>query len=206
MKIYDISMTINEQMMVYKNVEEKKPIITILKTYKENRYNESSITMDIHTGTHIDAPFHMIDNGETIESIPLEKLVTDCQVLDLTGIKDGITRKHLQSKEISEGSFILLKTKNSYTDSFDNNFIYLKKSGAKYLADKKIKGVGIDALGIERGQKNHDTHTILMNQKIIIIEGLRLKDILEGFYQMVALPLKIEGTDGAPARIILISE
>lgn len=206
MKIYDISMTINEQMMVYKNVEEKKPIITILKTYKENRYNESSITMDIHTGTHIDAPFHMIDNGETIESIPLEKLVTDCQVLDLTGIKDGITRKHLQSKEISEGSFILLKTKNSYTDSFDNNFIYLKKSGAKYLADKKIKGVGIDALGIERGQKNHDTHTILMNQKIVIIEGLRLKDILEGFYQMVALPLKIEGTDGAPARIILISE
>ncbi|MCK5811604.1 MAG: cyclase family protein [Clostridiales bacterium] len=206
MKIYDVSMTINEQMMVYKNIEEKKPKITILKTYKENQYNESSITIDIHTGTHIDAPFHMIDKGETIESIPLEKLVTNCQVLDLTEIKDGIEKKHLQSRKIKEGSFILFKTQNSYTEFFDSNFIYLKKSGAEYLVEKKIKGVGIDALGIERGQKNHDTHTILMNQKIIIVEGLRLKDVLEGEYKMIALPLKIEGTDGAPARIILMSE
>ncbi len=206
MKIYDISMTIHEKMMVYKNIDEKRPKIKVLKTFEKDHYNESSITLDIHTGTHIDAPFHMIDKGETIESIPLEKLVTACQVLDLSEVEDGITKKHLQSKDISEGSFILLKTKNSYTNSFDTNFIYLKKSGAKYLADKKIIGVGIDSLGIERGQKNHDTHTILMSQRIIIIEGLRLKDITEGNYKMIALPLKIEGTDGAPARIILMSD
>jgi arylformamidase len=83
------------------------------------------------------------------------------------------------------------------------NFVYLEKSGAEYLAQLNVKGVGIDSLGIERAQANHSTHHILMSKNIIIIEGLRLAKVDEGIYQMYALPLKIKGADGAPARVIL---
>ncbi len=84
------------------------------------------------------------------------------------------------------------------------DFIYLKKSGAEFLAEQGIIGVGIDALGIERAQPNHETHNILMEKGIIIIEGLRLKEVPTGNYFMCALPLKIKGADGAPARVVLM--
>jgi len=206
MKIFDVSMLIHEDMTVYKNKQEKKPELVFLKNYKEDKYNESKITLDIHTGTHIDAPYHMIDKGDTIENIDLEKLITKCMVVDLTNVKDKITKEDLINKNIKAESFVLLKTSNSYDEQYNYNFVYLEKSGARYLKELKIKGVGIDSLGIERNQKNHDTHEILMKNNIIIIEGLRLKEIVKGEYMMYALPLKIKGADGAPARIILIEE
>jgi len=206
MKIYDVSMEINEDMKVYKNIEEKKPKLKFLKTFKKDGYNESRIAMDIHTGTHIDAPLHMMDKGQTIENIDLNKLITTCYVLDLTHIKDAITKDDLIDKNIKENEFILLKTKNSYDKEFNFNFIYLDKSGATYLSLLNVIGVGIDSLGIERSQKEHETHHILMKDNIIIIEGLQLKEVPEGRYLMYALPLKIKGADGAPARVVLIEE
>lgn len=206
MKIYDISMLIHKDMKVYKNKLEKKPDLVFLSNYKNDQYNESEITMNVHTGTHIDAPFHMIDKGETIENINLEKLIAKCVVVDLTKVKDKITKDDLINKKIGENIFVLLKTSNSYDSNFNFNFVYLEKSGAQYLSDLNVIGVGIDALGIERSQKNHETHKILMSNDIIIIEGITLKDVEQGEYMMYALPLKIKGADGAPARIILIKE
>jgi len=206
MKIYDVSMEINENMKVYKNIEAKKPELRFLKTFEKDGYNESRIAMDIHTGTHIDAPLHMIDKGQTIEKIDLSKLITTCYVIDVTNVKDAITKSDLINKNIKKNEFIFLKTKNSYDKEFNFNFIYLDKSGATYLSLLEVIGVGIDSLGIERSQKDHDTHHILMENDIIIIEGLQLKDVPEGHYLMYALPLKIKGADGAPARVVLIEE
>jgi arylformamidase len=202
--IYDVSMLINEDIQVYKNKPEKKPKIDLVLNYKNNNCNESKIDMNLHTGTHIDAPFHMVDNGKTVESIKLENLVRKCKVFDFSKVENKITADDLMKKEIEENDFILLKTKNSFEDSFNFEFVFLEKSGAKYLKEKKISGVGIDALGIERAQKDHDTHKILLTNDIIILEGLRLKDIKEGIYEMYALPLKLEKVDGAPARVILV--
>lgn len=204
MKIYDVSMLIEENMMVYKNREDKKPSLKFDKSFETDGFNESVITMNLHTGTHIDAPFHMQRDGNTIETIDLNKLITPCQVIDLTGVEAGISKADLMSSNIKAGSFILLKTKNSFSDVFLMDFIYLAKTGAEYLAELNVSGVGIDALGIERAQPDHATHNILFDQGIIIIEGLRLKDIPAGEYLMVALPLKIKGADGAPARVVLI--
>ncbi|MDQ2085194.1 cyclase family protein [Herbivorax sp. ANBcel31] len=202
MEIYDVSMAIHKNMPVYKNIESKRPFLKRVKSFEEDGINESEINMNLHTGTHIDAPLHVFKDGDSIEKIDIKKLITKCKVLDLTGIK-MVTEDELKVKEIEKESFVILKTDNSYRDEFNAEFVFLEKSGAKYLADLNIKGVGIDALGIERGQIGHPTHNTIINNGAIIIEGLRLKEIKEGEYMMYALPLNIVGGDGAPARVIL---
>ncbi|MBB6214433.1 arylformamidase [Anaerosolibacter carboniphilus] len=204
MKIYDISMDIYEDMTVYKNKLEKKPKIVVTQDHTTGSSYTSYITMEMHTGTHIDAPLHMIDGGETMELYAVENFVRKCKVLDLTDAEDTITKELLQRKSIEKGDFVLLKTKNSFTEAFDFQFVYLEKSGASYLKEIGIAGVGIDALGIERDQSDHETHKILLSQGISIMEGLRLKGVEEGEYILCAPPLKIRNVEAAPTRAILI--
>lgn len=206
MKIYDISMTIKEDMQVYKNKPEKKPVFQNTANHNIGTSYETKITMDLHTGTHIDAPLHMVKDGPTMEMYNIENYVTKAKVFDLTEIEEKITKADLTQFEISEGDFILFKTRNSFSEEFDFNFIYLDKTGAEYLKEKGIIGVGTDGLGIERAQPNHETHKILLNNNIMIIEGLRLKEIFPGEYTLIALPLKILTTEASPARAILIKE
>lgn len=200
-KIYDVSMSIQEGMTVYKNKPEKQPSF---ETVQNNYVSETRVSLDVHTGTHVDAPLHMVVSGETMESIPLEHLVGPCRVLDLSHVKDGITEEDLEPFNVQEEEFLLLKTANSQEESFNPDFIYVKEGAARLLVEKRVKGVGIDALGIERSQPGHPTHKALFGAKIIIIEGLRLSEVPEGSYFMMAAPIKLIGTDAAPARVVLI--
>ncbi|PZD92929.1 cyclase family protein [Paenibacillus sambharensis] len=204
-KIIDISMTIEDSMPVYKNKEEKKPKIYNSSNFQTGKTHETRIDVDCHGGTHIDAPLHMLEDGATVETIGLEQLVGTCRVLDLTHVEDGITREDLEPHNLQKGEWVLLKTKNSFTDAFDPEFIYVKEDGARYLIEAGIRGVGIDSLGIERSQPEYTTHRPLFRNNIIIAEGLRLKDVLPGTYFMVIAPLKLTGIDGAPARAFLIA-
>ncbi|PEP48367.1 cyclase family protein [Bacillus pseudomycoides] len=203
MKIYDITAPIFEGMTVYKNKPEKQPQFS---RTTNAHITESRITLDVHTGTHIDAPLHMINEGATFESIPLEKLVGPVKVFDLTTVEDGITITDLQHLDIQENDFILFKTRNSFEDEFNYEFIFLKEDGAHYLAKRNIRGVGIDALGVERSQPGHPTHKALFDANIIVIEGLRLKNVPADQYFMVAAPLKLVGTDASPARVLLFKD
>lgn len=204
MKIYDISMNIQHGMAVYKNKEEKRPILKVVQDFSSGSAYESKIIMNMHTGTHVDAPLHMFEGGKSIDTIDLNSVVTKCKVLDLTSVNDKITKEDLVDKNILKGDFIVLKTKNSYTEQFDYNFVFLEKSGAEFLVGKEIIGVGIDSLGIERSQLGHETHKILMEKGITIIEGLRLKDVEEDEYILCAPPLKIINAEAAPTRAVLI--
>ncbi|HEY9060350.1 MAG TPA: cyclase family protein [Pseudobacteroides sp.] len=203
MKIIDVSMTIHRDMPVYKNKDEKRPVITVTSDFKKGSSYESRIDMDLHTGTHIDMPLHMIEGGKTSESLDIHRLVAKCFVIDLTGVEGKITEYDLRSKVLPSCDFILFKTKNSFCTNFDPDFVYLDVTGAEYISSIGIKGVGTDALGIERAQPGHETHKILLGSGIIIIEGLRLAHVEEGIYQMIALPLKIDKTEALPARVIL---
>jgi arylformamidase len=200
MKIYDVTAPIFEGMPVYKNKPEKQPKFS---TVTNDYVTESRVDMDVHTGTHIDAPLHMVKNGETFETISLEKLVGTCKVFDVTNVEDKILKADITHLDIQENDFVLFKTKNSFDEAFNFEFIYIAEDAAQYLAEKKVRGVGIDALGVERSQPGHPTHKTLFGNNIIIIEGLRLKDVPEGQYFMVAAPLKLVGTDAAPARVLL---
>jgi arylformamidase len=204
MRIIDISMAIHRDMRVYKDLEEKRPSLVRERIIPRNSINESRITMNLHTGTHIDSPLHMMEDGWATEMLQLEKLIRPCRVLDLLEVEDGITRTDLLQHGIKAGEFLLLKTRNSYKPDIGAGFIYLKQDGAAYLAGLCIAGVGTDALGIERGQPDHATHLILMSADILIIEGLELKDVPAGHYFMLALPIKIRDAEGAPARVVLL--
>ncbi|TWI58097.1 cyclase family protein [Halalkalibacter nanhaiisediminis] len=200
MKVYDITAPVFEGMPVYKNKPEKQP--KFIKTTNAH-VTESKLEMDAHTGTHIDAPLHMINDGETFETLSLDKLVGSAKVFDLTQVEDGITKADLENLDIQENDFVLFKTSNSLEDEFNFEFIFLKEDGAKFLAERKVRGVGIDALGVERSQPGHPTHKALFGADIIVIEGLRLKEVAPGSYFMVAAPLKLVGTDASPARVLL---
>jgi len=200
--IYDISMPIHKDMQVYKNKIEKRPIFEkqLGSTY------ETSLTLNLHTGTHIDFPLHTIENGGDSNNHSLEPLIGKAKVLDLMHVDNEIDASDLENTLIKENDFILLKTKNSLDEMFNPQFIYINESAARYLASKSIRGVGIDGLGIERSQPNHPSHNTLFNAGIIILEGLRLKEIKEDIYDFICLPLNIKDVEALPVRVVLMNK
>lgn len=203
-KVYDISMPIFHGMQVYKNKPEKQPNIRVMQDYTTHTVFESRVDMDVHTGTHVDSPLHMLPEGGTMKTIPVERLVGPCRVLDLTHVTGGISKADLEPHGIQKGEFILFKTRNSSQDTFDPEFIFLAEDGAKYLSEIGIRLVGTDGLGIERSQPEHSTHKLLFAADVIIIEGLRLQDIPAANYFLVAAPIHLLETEAAPARALLI--
>ena len=123
---------------------------------------------------------------------------------DTTGVSEKITPGDLEGKDLKVGEFILLKTRNSFNDRFDPDYVFLDTAGAEYLVKQGVRGVGIDALSIERGQPGHPTHRVILREGIVIIEGLRLAEVSEGDYLLIAAPLKIVGAEASPARVILV--
>lgn len=204
MKLYDISMPIDVNMAVFKNEPSRQPELIPVKSLEEDAVVIHKILLDLHSGTHVDAPSHYFKEGKTIDQLSMTKEVTNCRVIDFSTVEDVLLPSHFEALNILENDFLLLKTKNSTEDFYNPNFVYLSKEAAEYLAEKKIKGVGIDAMTIERNQPEHETHKCLLEREIMIIEGLRLKYIKAGLYKMVALPINIIGAEAAPTRVLLI--
>lgn len=207
MKIIDISWPITGDITGYKN--RKEVVFTILKSYEKDKVRESHIMLGSHAGTHVDAPAHMLAQGGSIDQVPLSSLIGQAAVIDLRDVEDRIEREHLEEFEIPKGVILLLQTRNSElieSAQFDGNFVYLTSDAAEYCVELGIKAIGIDYLGIERNQPNHDTHTILLKSKIPIIEGLRLGHVEPDFYFFICLPLFVIGLEAAPARAILIED
>lgn len=200
----DVTMLISPSIMVYKNKEEKKPQFIVRATHEANGHHESSICMDLHTGTHIDMPKHMLSDGHTSDDFDLNSVNGTCVVVDFSGQQghevDGAFLKHFT---INKGDIVLIKTKNSYDETFNYEYDYLDADGAEYLRSLGVKAVGIDALGIERSAPGHPTHHILLGNGIYIIEGLALANIEPGRYKFLCVPMKIAGVEGLPARAFL---
>jgi arylformamidase len=170
-------------------------------------FNLSTIRMSVHTGTHIDAPLHVIQGGLTTEQMPLSAMVGTTRVIEIAG-QQGIEPEVLQDKNIQPGERLLFRTSNSQhegkTDRFVETYAALGPRAAAYLVQRKVRTVGIDALSIgPYGQEGEETHRILLNAGIWVIEGLDLAPVKAGLYEMVCLPMRLLDTEGAPARAIL---
>ncbi len=203
MDIIDISMVIAEEMPTYKGKPGRKPVIKVIQTL-DHGSNESQISFLYHTGTHVDAPFHMLPNGKTIDRYPLQKFEGKAIVIEVLN-QEQIERNHLLPYEVSINAvdFVILKTDNSVRELPPEKFVYLAESGARYLAEKSLKGVGIDSLGIERDQPGHPTHRQLLKKEILIFEGLVLARVSSGEYFFFGYPLKMKAADGSPVRALL---
>jgi arylformamidase len=153
----------------------------------------------------VDAPLHYLKDGEDVASLSPEKLIGLCRVVDFTNIEEFITEDDIVGMDFSEIDFVLFKTRNSI-ESRPVDFVYIDASAAEILKGKNLKGVGIDALGIERNQEGHPTHKTLLKEGLLIIEGLVLKNVSPGEYLLIVLPLKIRSAEAAPARALLIKD
>lgn len=203
---YDVGMKITPDMQVYKNRENKKPVFGIASDFTTGSAHETEVKLNLHTGTHMDFPLHMIDNGQTSSQLNLDRLIREVKVFDLSHLLDSIAKEDLLDLDIQKDDFVLFKTRNSFEDEFNFKFIYLKSCAAAYLTEKAVLGVGIDALGVERDQEGHPTHKTLFKNDIYIIEGLRLKEVPQGGYFMFALPLKMDESDALLLSVVLVDE
>jgi arylformamidase len=204
--MYDISMTIQNNMLVYKGRDEIRPEINAYRDFSNGDVHESELKMPLHTGTHLDAPLHMLEDGADSSIFFAENPFYKAQLLDLMHIEDKITADDLKKFDIEENTFLLLKTKNSrpgYLENTPEKFIYLEHSGADYLLNNNIKGIGIDSNGIERDQAEHPTHKEILKNDVKILEGIRLNNVPEGRYVLLLSLLKIAESDGIPARAYL---
>lgn len=198
----NITLPIYTGMEVYKGRSEKQPQFTTLSDHQSGSVFESEIKMNLHTGTHIDAPLHILEDGEDVSCFGPEYFQGRALVIDLQNEEKAVDKavlvRHRVLDRIKEVEFLLIRTSNSVDGRDGDDFAYLAQSGAELLSKTGLKGVGIDALGIERSQPGHPTHKVLMNNSIMIIEGLELQSIKTGTYflQMTALPLS--GVEALP--------
>lgn len=206
MKIHDVTRMISEDMTVYKDRESKKIRRTVVADYEKADYYESRMDMDMHCGTHIDAPLHMIKGGDTIEKYDLSKFIGDCKVFDLTDVDEAIRKKDIENLDIQKDDIVIFKTKNSSDQGYNPKFVYIEEDAAMYLSEKGIKTVGIDAMSIERDKKEHPSHKIILGANIGVIEDLYLKNVGQGQYFLSALPLNIRGSEASPIRAVLIEK
>ncbi|MGH3149100.1 MAG: cyclase family protein [Rubrobacter sp.] len=169
--------------------------------------NVSKISMGSHTGTHMDAPLHFVREGIGLDEMPLDATIGRARVIEVNdpvSIKPCDLRRH----EIRSGERILFKTRNStrawQTNGFVEDFVYISKEAARYLAAWNIRTVGIDYLSVGGYLRDGvETHRALLEAGIWVIEGLDLSQVEPGEYELICLPLKVERSDGAPARAIL---
>lgn len=170
--------------------------------------NSSSVTLDSHFGTHVDAPLHFVDNGRAIHQLELHKLIGEAYVAEIrnTGC---ITVGDLEKAGIPHGCRrLLLKTDNQLywennLTAFQPGFCGIDAQAAQWVVDKGIFLIGIDYLSIQRFDDGPATHQILLNAEVIIVETLKLENVEPGMYELICLPVKLEGLEGAPARVIL---
>jgi arylformamidase len=196
--ILDLTRPLGEGVPVYPG--DARPVFQ-----REERegYTCTDLRLTTHTGTHLDAPSHYLSNGATVDRIPLHQLMGKVRVLEMEGAGDAITAGALSGK-LQGVKRVLVKTGASGTRSFGPEFPHLTFDAARLLAGAGIIVVGIDSLSIEAPGGDGSVHRELLGRGIAILELLDLSGIAEGDYFMVALPLRLEGLDGSPARVILL--
>ncbi|MBE0656558.1 MAG: cyclase family protein [Bryobacteraceae bacterium] len=168
--------------------------------------NLSKMAMSVHVGTHMDAPRHFINDGVSMDALPLDAVMGEARVVE---IHDPVAiRPEELPDDISAGERILFKTRNSNElwskPGFQEDFVYISREAAQILAAKGVRTVGVDYLSIGGFHTDMvETHEAILGAGIWAIEGLDLSQVEPGRYEMACLPMKLTGSDGAPARVAL---
>jgi len=210
MRVFDISVPISPDLPVWPG-DPAVELERIANIAEGANANVSRLACGVHVGTHVDAPVHFVEGAASIESLPLDRLLGRAYVAEFGEI-DVIDDETLDSVNIpAEVSRLLFKTQNSAfwsesPHSFHEDFIAIDARGAQWLTDRGVHTVGVDYLSVAPFGDSVPTHTILLEAGVVIIEGLNLSGVDAGWYSLYCLPLKLVGSDGAPARAVLLQE
>jgi len=204
-EVYDVSALIGESLVTYPG--DPRPVLKFVKRLAEGgSSNLSELCLGSHTGTHVDAPLHFKDGAPSVDKISLDVLVGPARVVDMTGL-EAITLADLDAADLGGVERVLFKTDNSklWSDpAFHEKFTYLEEDAAVYLVETGVRLVGVDYLSVEKPRtKTHPTHRALLGAHVVVIEGLNLSEVPPGDYELFCLPLRVEGAEAAPARVIL---
>lgn len=204
MQIYDVTVPVHPRMPVYPG----DPPVALeprAQIAKGDPANVCYCGMGTHTGTHVDAPFHFIETGRKLHEIPLNLLIGRVRVVEVTARKIDV--ETLARLDLGEHIRVLFKTRNSQLwgqETFNPDYVFITPEAAAKLVADGIKLVGIDYLSVEEyGSTTFATHIELLSNGVVILEGLDLRAVDAGDYELVCLPLKLMDSDGAPARVIL---
>lgn len=202
-------MPVDKPMPYFPNDPQPPKIERIYDVDKGDRVTMSQININSHNGTHIDAPLHFMYGGSSIDEMPLDTTVGPARVIEIKDT-ESIKVKELESHNIKAGERILFKTQNSdkayKSDKFVEDYVYFATETAHYLADKKVRLVGIDyiTIGNFHDQKNiSETHETLLKNGVYILEMINLSGVKPGEYELLCLPLRMERGDAGPCRAIL---
>jgi arylformamidase len=169
--------------------------------------NLSTILMTAHTGTHIDAPLHFLDHSADMSQLSFDTVVGPARVIE-THDKESVRMVELRQHNISQGERILFKTQNSIrcwkTDAFIEDYVSVSKEAAQFLVDVGVSLIGIDYLSVAPfGTGIAEVHRLLLGAGIWLLEGIDLSGVSQGNYELICLPLKLDQSEGAPARAII---
>ena len=208
MRIYDVTLTISPKLPVWPG-DPPVDLQRVSKMEEGDICNVTRMNISVHTGTHVDAPYHFLPKGKTVETLDLKTLTGRAYVADLPNV-DRITAADIEAAGIPPRTKrVLFKTRNSnhwakgHTD-FNTHFVAISPDGAKYLVERGVKLVGVDYLSVAAFEEPTPTHQTLLKAGVVIVEGLDLSKVAQGRYTFYCLPLKIANSDGAPARAMLI--
>jgi arylformamidase len=194
---FDVTRPLSGETVVYTG-----DVVPQLRQEDRGPYLITELHLSSHSGTHIDAPVHYLKEGMTVDKIPLPTLIGKCRVIDLGNVAGEIGPEHLEP-HLDGVSRMLLKTRYSAVDRFDPDYPYLGVSAARFLTERGMRCVGIDSPSIEAFHCDGSVHRELLCRGCIIIELLDLSGVAPGDYTMIALPLRLYGIDGSPARVVL---
>ncbi len=209
MRTYDITLTISPDLVVWPG-DPAVELARVQKIEEGASSNLSRINMGVHTGTHVDAPLHFLENGGTVENLDLKMLIGRAYVLHVDDKVDLITPELLEKSDIPPRTRrVLFRTRNSQLwakghKKFQEDFVSISPEAAEYLINKGVKLVGVDYLSVAPFGDSVPTHETFLKAEVVIVEGLDLSAVSQGRYTLYCLPLKLADSEGAPARAVLV--
>lgn len=206
-EIIDISVPLRPEMPIWPGSVGLR-LVRTMRLEAGDSANVSRLDCDVHVGTHVDAPCHFLENGNTVEQLSFDTLIGPAIVAYLPDV-DTITPGDLAGLGLSPGAKrLLLHTRNSElwatgVTEFRTDYVALTADAACWVVDQGIRLLGVDCLSVQRYDDSPLTHQILLEAGVIILEGLNLADVKPGEYELICLPLRLVGAEGAPARAVL---
>ncbi len=206
MALYDITLPLHSRMVVWPGDPEFR-LWPVVEPDEDNPFTVSEMHLSTHTGTHVDAPRHILGQGPGVETLPLDVCLGPVRVVDVRGVS-AVTASVLEGIGLEPTARLLFLTDNTvlglvHDSHFHEDFVALTEDGAQWLVDRGVRLVGIDYFSIARYGEEVGVHRILLAAGVVIVEGLDLTAIAPGEYELLCLPLKIVAADGAPARVVL---